>query len=209
MPPSVGGGGMFGGLMASRRFAPLFWLPVSFGVHDNFVRQMLVMMILFRFGGGDVGAKSHARSRHFHSAFHAAVGARRRTGRLHDKALVAKRLKFTEIFVQLVAAAGFYFSSLPLLYLSLFGLGIIAALFGPIKYGILPDHLKREELVPGNALVEGATFAAIICGLIAGGFAAAEGRAVWSGRIAAHPGRARLLGRLDLHSENRRRARPD
>jgi acyl-[acyl-carrier-protein]-phospholipid O-acyltransferase / long-chain-fatty-acid--[acyl-carrier-protein] ligase len=98
----------------------------------------------------------------------------------HDKALVARSLKFAEIFIQLVAAAGFYFSSLPLLYLSLFGLGVIAALFGPIKYGILPDHLRREELVPGNALVEGATFAAIICGLIAGGFAAAEGRAVWS-----------------------------
>ena len=72
------------------------------------------------------------------------------------------------------------FSSLPLLYLALFGLGCIAALFGPIKYGILPDHLRREELISGNALVEGATFAAIICGLVFGGFAAAEGRSAES-----------------------------
>ena len=64
--------------------------------------------------------------------------------------------------------------------MALFGLGCIAALFGPIKYGILPDHLRREELVAANALVEGATFAAIICGLIVGGLAASEGRSATS-----------------------------
>ncbi len=80
----------------------------------------------------------------------------------------------------MVAAAGFVLSSLMLLYMALFGLGCIAALFGPIKYGILPDHLRREELVAGNALVEGATFAAIILGLVFGGFAAAEGRSAAS-----------------------------
>ena len=89
---------------------------------------------------------------------------------------IAGRLKFAEIFVQMIAAAGFVFSSPALLYVALFGLGIIAALFGPIKYGVLPDHLRREELVSGNALVEGATFAAIICGLVFGGLAAAQGR---------------------------------
>ena len=94
----------------------------------------------------------------------------------HDKALVARRLKFVEIGVQLIAAAGFYFSSLAMLYTALFGLGCISALFGPVKYGILPDHLKKEELISGNALVEGAPYAAIICGLIVGGLAAADGR---------------------------------
>ncbi len=68
----------------------------------------------------------------------------------HDKALVARRLKFAEIGVQMIAAAGFVLSSLTLLYVALFGLGCIAALFGPIKYGILPDHLRREELVCGQ-----------------------------------------------------------
>jgi acyl-[acyl-carrier-protein]-phospholipid O-acyltransferase/long-chain-fatty-acid--[acyl-carrier-protein] ligase len=54
---------------------------------------------------------------------------------------------------------------------ALFGFGVLAALFGPIKYGILPDHLRREELPTGNALVEGATFVAILLGTIAGGIA--------------------------------------
>jgi acyl-[acyl-carrier-protein]-phospholipid O-acyltransferase / long-chain-fatty-acid--[acyl-carrier-protein] ligase len=180
MPMSGDEGGMFGGLMTSRRFAPLFWCQFLSAFNDNFVRQMLVMLILFRFGGGDVGSKVTLAVGIFilPSIPLSALGGELADS--HDKALIARWLKFAEIFIQLVAAAGFYFSSLPLLYLSLFGLGIIAALFGPIKYGILPDHLRREELVPGNALVEGATFAAIICGLIAGGFAAAETRAPWS-----------------------------
>jgi acyl-[acyl-carrier-protein]-phospholipid O-acyltransferase/long-chain-fatty-acid--[acyl-carrier-protein] ligase len=171
---------MFGELMASRRFAPLFWCQFLSAFNDNFVRQMLVMLILFRFGGGDAGSKVTLAVGIFilPSMLLSALGGELADS--HDKALIAKRLKFAEIFVQLVAAAGFYFSSLWLLYGALFGLGVIAALFGPIKYGILPDHLRREELVAGNALVEGATFAAIICGLIAGGLAAAQGRAAWT-----------------------------
>ena len=87
----------------------------------------------------------------------------------HDKAWLARRLKLAELGVQLVAAAGLWFSSLPLLFTALFGLGVIAALFGPVKYGILPDLLAKEELLAGNALVEAATFIAIFLGLIAGG----------------------------------------
>jgi acyl-[acyl-carrier-protein]-phospholipid O-acyltransferase/long-chain-fatty-acid--[acyl-carrier-protein] ligase len=171
---------MFGELMISRRFAPLFWCQFLSAFNDNFVRQMLVMLILFRFGGGDAGSKVTLAIGIFilPSMLLSALGGELADS--HDKALIARWLKFAEIFIQLIAAVGFYFSSLPLLYMALFGLGVIAALFGPIKYGILPDHLRREELVSGNALVEGATFAAIICGLIAGGFAAAEGRATWS-----------------------------
>ena len=52
---------------------------------------------------------------------------------------------------------------------------MIASLFGPIKYGILPDHLARSELPAGNALVEGATFIAILLGTIVGGLAAKDG----------------------------------
>ena len=52
---------------------------------------------------------------------------------------------------------------------------MLAALFAPTKYGILPDQLKREELPAGNALVEAATFLAILLGTIVGGLAAARG----------------------------------
>jgi acyl-[acyl-carrier-protein]-phospholipid O-acyltransferase/long-chain-fatty-acid--[acyl-carrier-protein] ligase len=171
---------MFRTLMKSRRFAPLFWCQFFSAFNDNFVRNMLAMLILFRFGGENASLKILLATIVF---ILPAIPLSALGGELadsHDKALVARRLKFAEIFVQMVTAAGFAFASPMLLYAALFGLGVIAALFGPIKYGILPDHLRREELVSGNAPVEGATFAAIICGLAFGALAAARGRSTAS-----------------------------
>ena len=167
---------MFRTLMTSRRFAPLFWCQFFSAFNDNFVRNMLVMLILFRFGGEGASTKILIATLIFVLPAIPLSALGGEIADSHDKAAIARKLKLAEIGVQMVAAAAFLLSSLPLFYAALFGLGCIAALFGPIKYGILPDHLKREELVSGNALVEGATFAAIILGLMVGGFAAAEGR---------------------------------
>ena len=155
-------------------------VPVLSAFNDNFVRNMLAMLILFRFGGENASLKILLALIVF---ILPAIPLSALGGEIadsHDKALIARRLKFAEIFVQMISAAGFAFASPTLLYLALFGLGLIAALFGPIKYGILPDHLRREELVSGNALIEGATFVAIICGLVFGGLAAAQGRSAAS-----------------------------
>jgi acyl-[acyl-carrier-protein]-phospholipid O-acyltransferase / long-chain-fatty-acid--[acyl-carrier-protein] ligase len=171
---------MFRTLMTSRRFAPLFWCQFFSAFNDNFVRNMLAMLILFRFGGGNASFKILLALIVF---ILPAIPLSALGGEIadsHDKALIARRLKFAEIFVQMISAAGFALASPTLLYLALFGLGVISALFGPIKYGILPDHLRREELVSGNALIEGATFVAIICGLVFGGLAAAQGRSAAS-----------------------------
>jgi acyl-[acyl-carrier-protein]-phospholipid O-acyltransferase/long-chain-fatty-acid--[acyl-carrier-protein] ligase len=92
-----------------------------------------------------------------------------------DKSVVASRVKLAEIGVAAIGVVGFWLHSLPIMFTTLFMFGIIATLFGPIKYGILPDHLKPGELPAGNALVEGATFIAILLGTIVGGLAAKEG----------------------------------
>ena len=167
---------MFLNLLKSRRFAPLFWCQFFSAFNDNFVRSMLAMLILFRLGEEQAGALVTLAVGVFvlPSILLSAPGGEIADSR--DKAWVARRLKFVEIFVQMIAAAGFVLGSLPLLYLALFGLGVIAALFGPIKYGILPDHLETHELPAGNALVEGATFLAILLGVIVGGYAASHDR---------------------------------
>ena len=141
---------MLGRLMLARRFAPLFWRQFLSAFNDNFVRQMLAMLILFRFAAADVGSKVTIAVAIFvlPSILLSALGGE--IADSNDKAKIARALKFAEIGVQAIAAAGFWFSSLPLLYLALFGLGCIAALFGPIKYGILPDLLAREELDDGD-----------------------------------------------------------
>ena len=65
-------------------------------------------------------------------------------------------------------------------------MGVQSTLFGPVKYAILPQHLRREELTGGNGLVEMGTFVAILLGTIAGGIlvAMAPGGPVWAGAVA-------------------------
>ncbi len=167
---------MFRELMSTRRFAPLFWTQFFSAFNDNFVRNMLAMLILFRVGESHAAPLVTLAIGLFILPSIVLSGVGGELADAHDKALIARRLKFAEIFVQMIAAAGFWFASLPLLFAALFGLGIIAALFGPIKYGILPDHLETRELPAGNALVEAATFVAILLGIVIGGFAAEEGR---------------------------------
>ena len=89
---------------------------------------------------------------------------------------MARRLKLAEIFVAASRSSASRCISVPILFVALFLFGLIAALFGPIKYGILPDHLARAELPAGNALIEGATFIAILLGTIVGGFVARRRR---------------------------------
>jgi acyl-[acyl-carrier-protein]-phospholipid O-acyltransferase/long-chain-fatty-acid--[acyl-carrier-protein] ligase len=57
---------------------------------------------------------------------------------------------------------------LPLIVLC--GMGAHSALFGPSKYGILPELIPHERLASGNGLLEMWTFAAILTGTAAGGF---------------------------------------
>jgi len=86
----------------------------------------------------------------------------------YEKAVQIRRIKLFEIFIMLLATLGFWLDSLPLLLGVLFLLGFQSTMFGPIKYGIIPQVLERRELVGGNALVEMGTFVAILAGTIAG-----------------------------------------
>ncbi|MFY9684455.1 MAG: MFS transporter [Pseudolabrys sp.] len=157
--------------MLSRRFAPLFWCQFFAAFNDNFLKTALIFVVLFHLNASDAEALITLASAIFIAPFFFLSALGGQLADRYDKALVAQRLKFIEIFVAALAAWGYVQASLPLLYGALLGFGILAALFGPIKYGILPDHLRREQLPIGNALVEGATFVAILLGTIAGGLA--------------------------------------
>ncbi|WP_375465527.1 acyl-[ACP]--phospholipid O-acyltransferase, partial [uncultured Methylobacterium sp.] len=169
---------MFRSLMTARRFAPLFWCQFFSAFNDNFLKNALAFLILFKVADGadpNAGILVTLASAVFIGPFFILSGLGGQLADRYDKALVAKRLKFAEIFAAGTAVVGFLLHSVPLLFVALGLFGTIAALFGPIKYGILPDHLRREELPAGNALVEAATFLAILLGTIAAGFASAMG----------------------------------
>src|SRR3984957_1508028 len=166
---------MTSNLLTTRRFAPLFWCQFFSAFNDNFLKTALVFLILFKMAGEDPEALITLAGAIFIFPFFILSAIGGEIADRYDKALVAQRLKFIEIAVAGVAVAGFWLHSVPVLFTALFLFGVISALFGPIKYGILPDHLVESELPAGNALVEGATFIAILSGTIVGGLASKGG----------------------------------
>ena len=166
---------MSSSLLMTRRFAPLFWTQFFSAFSDNFLKNALVFLILFHIGGSEAESLITLAAAVFIAPYFFLSGLGGELADRYDKAVVARRLKFAEIGIALIAVAGFSLHSVPLLFVALFLFGVIASLFGPIKYGILPDHLARSELPAGNALVEGATFIAILLGTIVGGIAAKDG----------------------------------
>jgi acyl-[acyl-carrier-protein]-phospholipid O-acyltransferase/long-chain-fatty-acid--[acyl-carrier-protein] ligase len=175
---------MSSSLLTTRRFAPLFWTQFFSAFSDNFLKNSLVFLILFHpaIKGSDAEALITLAAAVFIAPYFFLSALGGQLADRYDKALIAQRLKFAEIGVALIAVAGFWLhhnghdkASIFVLFVALFLFGVIASLFGPIKYGILPDHLARSELPAGNALVEGATFIAILLGTIVGGIAAKDG----------------------------------
>ena len=162
-------------LLLSRRFAPLFWCQFFSAFSDNFLKNALVFLILFHIGGSKGDSLITFAAAIFIAPYFVLSALGGEIADRYDKALVAQRLKFAELGVAMIAVAGFTYHLIPVLFVALFLFGVIGSLFGPIKYGILPDHLARSELPAGNALVEGATFMAILLGTIVGGIAARSG----------------------------------
>jgi acyl-[acyl-carrier-protein]-phospholipid O-acyltransferase/long-chain-fatty-acid--[acyl-carrier-protein] ligase len=175
---------MFKALMTSRRFAPLFWCQLCSALNDNFLKNALGMLILFGLAGyGAAGGESAGllitlSGIVFIGPFFILSALGGELADRYDKARVARAIRLAEIPVAGLSAAGFFLHSVPILFVTLGLFGVIAAMFGPLKYGMLPEKLQTSELSAGNALVEGATFLAILIGTIAGGVAVAEaGRA--------------------------------
>src|SRR3954467_3375371 len=161
---------MSNSLMTSRRFAPLFWCQFFSAFNDNFLKNALVFLILFRAGFEERTANTlvtlTAAVLAVPFSFLSGLGGQ--MADRFDKAIVARYVKLVEIAVSTLGVIGVWLHSVPTMFPTLFWFGIIGTLFGPIKYGILPDHLKKEGLPAGNALVEGATFMAILLGPIVG-----------------------------------------
>ncbi len=96
-----------------------------------------------------------------------------------DKSQIAKIVKFCEIIFMFLAAIGFYLQSLNLLLATLFLMGAHSAFFGPVKYGILPQHLHKNQLIAANSLISSSTFIAILLGTIFGGLLIVKNDGAW------------------------------
>jgi MFS family permease len=155
-------------LLRQSRFLPLFATQMLGAINDNLFKNALVVLALYRLtsGGPILVALAGGVFILPYALFSAFAG---RLADTHEKSRLIVLTKFWELAIMLLAAAGFLSGSLVLLMLVLFGLGMQAAFFSPLKYGILPDHLHEDELVAGNGLIEAGTFIGILLGTIAGG----------------------------------------
>ncbi|WP_298354267.1 acyl-[ACP]--phospholipid O-acyltransferase [Rhodoblastus sp.] len=162
-------------LLAQKRFAPLFWTQFLSAFNDNFLKNTLVFLIMYKLSGPNAESLITLAGAIFILPFFILSGLGGQLADRYDKAMIAQRLKLTEMLAVAIAVAGFFYASVPVLLVALALFGILSTLFGPIKYGILPDHLQKSELPTGNALIEGATFIAILLGTIVGGLASRGG----------------------------------
>ena len=151
-------------------FAALFWCQLLAAFNDNVLRNALMVNAVWgegaRHGHGGLLVTLAGGCFVLPSLVLSGLGGAL-ADRL-DKALLAERLKRWELPVAALAGIGLLLHSLPLLFLALLGFGAVAALFAPLKYAILPELLTLPRLPLGNALVEGATFLAILAGGLCG-----------------------------------------
>lgn len=159
-------------LFKTKRFLPLFITQFMGAFNDNVFKNAFIVLITYNVGIRDGWAPEFlvivASGIFILPFFLFSAMAGQYADKLEKSSMITK-IKFVEIILMILGVIGFFISGLYLLFTVLFLMGTQSTFFGPIKYGILPDHLKEEELIAGNGLIEMATFLAILLGTIIGG----------------------------------------
>ena len=157
-------------LLGRRRFAPFFWTQALGAFNDNAFRNAMVMLVAFQMGLDEhtVGLYTNLAPALFILPFFLFSAMAGQLAEKYEKTRIIRYVKLFEIGAMALAAFGFYTHHTSLLLVVLFLMGLHSTMFGPIKYAILPQALKPEELVGGNGLVEMGTQLAILIGMIAG-----------------------------------------
>ncbi|WP_419661964.1 phospholipid/glycerol acyltransferase [Desulfosarcina variabilis str. Montpellier] len=159
-------------LFSTSRFAPFFWTQFLGAFNDNVFKNALMLIIAFQ--------TSQQLSMAPDMVVNLAAGLfilpfflfSAMAGQMADKmekSFLTRTIKFMEILIMTGAAIALWMDSLFFLLALLFLMGTQSAFFGPVKYSIMPEHLKETEIVGGNALVEMGTFLAILLGTLCGG----------------------------------------
>ncbi|WP_373185921.1 MFS transporter [Halopseudomonas sp.] len=157
-------------LLGKRRFLPFFLTQFLGAFNDNVFKQALILAILFKISVlADRNVLINLSAMLFILPFFLFSALGGQFGEKFAKEALIRIIKLGEIGIMLVGAAGLLLGSLPLLLFVLFAMGTQSALFGPVKYSILPQHLQPDELIGGNALVEMGTFLAILGGTLYAG----------------------------------------
>jgi len=170
-PPASASDSQFS-LLKQRRFGPFFLTQFFGAFNDNVYKNALIILIAFQSAGRglwDSNTLINLSAGLFILPFFLFSATAGQLADKYEKSRLIRWVKVMEIAIMSFAVAAFQLGSIPLLIGLLFLMGMQSSLFGPVKYGILPQHLGEKELVGGNGLVEMGTFLAILLGTLTGG----------------------------------------
>ncbi len=158
-------------LLNKRRFLPLFVTQFLNAFNDNFFKMAMVVLVTYTIlqdPQDEAGFNAVAGAIFIlpFFLFSALAGQIADTG---NKMKVIRFVKTAEIAIMVVGAIGILIHNIPVMLLVLFSMGVHSTFLGPIKYGILPQHLNDDEVLGGTGLVEAGTYIAILGGTIVGG----------------------------------------
>ncbi len=167
------------GLLKRRRFLPLFTTQFLGAFNDNLFKTAMVLFATY-----EIFADETQES--FFNALAAALFIlpffllSALAGQLADsvdKARIIRIVKTAEIGIMAIGAAGLMLAragaptlAVAMMLTAVVGLGVHSTFFGPIKYAILPQHLKEDDVLGGTGLVEAGTYLSILLGTIVAGF---------------------------------------
>ncbi|WP_180066978.1 MFS transporter [Acinetobacter sp. YH12129] len=171
-------------LLGTRRFLPMFLTQFFGALNDNVYKQALLLVItygLIQQQALPISTLNNLAALLFilpYFIFSATAG---QIADKFERSQLVRGIKILEIIIMIIGSIGFLTGHLWLLLLALFLMGTHSTFFGPIKYAILPEILKPNELMSGNALFQSGTSMAILIGMILGGavIASSQGNLMW------------------------------
>lgn len=157
-------------LWHGKRFVPLLITQFFGAFNDNLFKNTLMTFIAYKMlaDAQTVGLYANLVAGVFilpYFLFSALAGM---LADKYNRAKMVRWLKICELFLMITAGFVFYLQSPMFLIFILFLMGLQSTFFGPIKYALLPQLLHSNELIAGNAAIEGSTYISIILGSILG-----------------------------------------
>ncbi|MGJ7092944.1 MFS transporter [Vibrio hannami] len=166
-----------GSLLTQRRFLPYFLTQFLGAFNDNIFKNVFLIFVAFA-GSSALPISSNLfinlAAGLFILPFFLFSATAGELADKYDKDWFIRKVKLAEIGIMALGAICFITHSYAILLLLLFLMGTQSAFFGPVKYALLPNHLKCNELITGNALVETGTFLAILIGTLGAGVIASQ-----------------------------------
>ena len=171
--------------MRRKRFLPLMATQFFNAFNDNLYKTALVLFVVYSVYNDEQQEAlfSGLASVIFIVPFVILSALAGQLADTRDKAAIIRKVKICEIGWASLGAIGLFMAwqgiavhtiAIPLLLFVVFLAAAQSTFLGPIKYAILPQHLEKDEVLPGTGLIEAGTYIAILTGTILAGFVSVE-----------------------------------